>query len=230
MNPLPKGLLQEAACWRLLSLLFERPADGWRAQVEALSAEVPDGALREAAGAALREATESMYCSLFGPGGPAPAREASCRPGIQLGHLLAEITGIYQAFGYRYAAGEPPDHIAVETGFVAYLKLKQVYAGCSGAAEEAQRCAEAVEYFLSRRLSVLAFAAREALEKVGPPYLTLAATALCERTGAPPDGHPLDFSGLAGDEPAGEFACGDSGSVEQDFISVTDIEDAHGTV
>jgi nitrate reductase assembly molybdenum cofactor insertion protein NarJ len=154
MSPLSRTQLEEAARWRLLSLLFERPSDGWRRQVQALAAEVPDPALRQAAAAAIAQATESAHCSLFGPGGPVPAREASCRPGIQLGYLLAEITGIYQAFGYRPAAEESPDHIAVETGFVAYLKLKQIHAECSGAAEEAQRCAEAAEYVLSAPFAV----------------------------------------------------------------------------
>lgn len=215
MNPLPRTLLEEAACWRLLSLLFERPSAGWRKQVEALAAEVPDRALRDAAAAALREAGESEYCSLFGPGGPVPAREASCRPGIQLGYLLAEITGIYQAFGYQPAVEESPDHLAVEAGFLAYLKLKQVHASCSAAVEEAQRCSEAAEYFLSRHLSLLAFTTREALDRTGPSYLTLAAGALCERTGPPPAAYSFDSTG----EPAAE-----------DFVPLTCIENDYGTV
>jgi len=144
-------------------------------------------------------------------------------------NLLAEITGIYQAFGYRPAAEESPDHIAVETGVVAYLKLKQIHAECSGAAEEAQRCAEAAEYFLSRRLSLLAFAAREALEKAGLPYLTLAARALCERTGPPSAGDwfttPCQDAG--GSE---EFTCGADGTAAEPSIPLIEIENHYGTV
>ena len=65
-------LLGEAAEWRLLGLLFECPLPNWREQMDALAAEVVDADLKAAAEAARLEASEGLYHSIFGPGGPAP--------------------------------------------------------------------------------------------------------------------------------------------------------------
>ena len=46
--------------------------------------------------------------------------------------MLAELNSFYDAFSYKPTTNEVPDHVAVETGFVAYLRLKELYALESG--------------------------------------------------------------------------------------------------
>lgn len=189
MTSVLAGLLNESAEWRLLGLLFEYPAGEWRQQVAALAGEAADPLLREAASVALAEATAGAHHSILGPGGPAPAREASYHPGVQLGYLMAEISSVYESFGYRPASPEPPDHVAVEAGFIAYLKLKQVYAEASGRGDEASLCRQAVDYFTREHLSVIAAPLAERLEFAAPAWLALAGRALLERAG-PPEAAP----------------------------------------
>jgi nitrate reductase assembly molybdenum cofactor insertion protein NarJ len=118
-------MIEDSARWRLISLLFESPVDGWREKLTALASAAPDADLREAAEAAQTEASEGLYYSLFGPGGPASPREVSYHRGVELGGLMSELSGYYDAFGYSPASGEACDHIAVEAGFVGYLRLKE---------------------------------------------------------------------------------------------------------
>ena len=126
------ALLAEALEWRLMQLLFQCPSGSWREAVASVAQEVQRSELREAAVAAVQGADEGAYHSIFGPGGPAPAREASYQRTVQLGYLIAEIHAFYEAFGYNRTEGAdavyPPDHISVESGFMGFMKLKQAYA------------------------------------------------------------------------------------------------------
>jgi hypothetical protein len=103
------------------------------------------------------------------------------------GHILADIMAFYEAFAFRPATEEPPDHLAVEAGFLGYLCLKEAYAWSRGNAEEAEIAANAVARFRERHLSALAWPAAERLEKTEAPYLSLAANALAHRTGSRPN-------------------------------------------
>lgn len=179
------ALLREAAEWRLIGLLFECPAGGWPNLVTTLASEVGDAALRDAALAALDEATEGLYHSIFGPGGPTPPREVSYRDSVQLGYLMSELASYYDAFAYRPRTAEVPDHIAVETGFIGYLRLKEAYAVASGDPDRAAIAADASQRFIGEHLSVMAEPLAAALESSGVRYLALAAQALLHRTGAP---------------------------------------------
>lgn len=221
MNEVPRELLRDAADWRLIELLFEYPSGDWRAQVAALAREAGDPLLAEAAAAALTQATGGIHQSIFGPGGPVPAREASYQSGIQLGYLLAELSSIYQGFGYQPATPEPPDHIAVEAGFIAYLKLKLACEhACAGPNTGA--CEQAIVYFLKEHLSNLAGPVAASLETVGPPYLVLAARALLERAGPPESRPSLPLAGIDdGESP--ELMCGDP------LIQLAPAEAIHGT-
>ena len=226
MNEAPRELLQEAADWRLLSLLFECPSEPWRGQVDALAREASDGALREAAALALAEAAEGVYHSVFGPGGPAPAREASYRSGFQLGYLLASLSAMYEAFGYRPATPEAPDHAAVETGFAAYLKFKQAYAESCGAAGEARMCIEAEERFTREHLRVLAGPLAERLATGAPRYLVLAGRVLLERVG-PPEAAPAFV--LPGEADGDELACGAEAQAADPLVQLAFPEAPHGS-
>lgn len=189
-----RELLAEAAQWRLLALLFECPSSEWRDHVRALVAEMPPGRLRDAAEAALHEASEGRFHSAFGPGGPAPAREAACTPSVELGGLMAELAAYYEAFGYHPAITEPPDHVSVEAGFMGYLRLKEAYALACDDPEHAAVTAEAAQQFLAQHLRPLATALASALSGSGIRYLSLAAEELLRRAGpaeAPSAGLPV---------------------------------------
>jgi hypothetical protein len=202
-----RELLREAAAWRLLGLLFECPTPAWREDVRALSREVGEEDLRAAARAALREASEGLYHSAFGPGGPAPAREASYRDVIQLGHLLAELESYYEAFAYRPTIPEAADHVAVEAGFVAYLKMKEAYATVAGDEEHAAIAAEASRVFIDDHLSYVAEPLAAALQRCGVSSLALTGQALLQRVG-PPRARSSPLAALNDREESG-FCCGD---------------------
>lgn len=228
MSEAPRELLREAADWRLLSLLFDYPAGGWREQVGALRREAGGALLRQAADAALAGASEGEHQSIFGPGGPAPAREASYQSGVGLGYLLAELTAIYEGFGYTPATAETPDHAAVETGFVAFLKFKQAYALASGSPAEAAMCDEAAAYFIREHLRVLAGPLAGRLEAGAPPYLALAGQALLERAGPPVEAAVFDLPGLdAGGGDDAELTCGAGGAGPAPLIQLQHLEDRH---
>lgn len=192
------ALLREAAQWRLVSLLFECPGPGWLEQISTLADEVADATLKAAVEAARQEASHSLYHSTFGPGGPAAPREVSHRRGVLPGASLAELRSLYEAFAYQPTLDEPSDHVAVEAGFVAYLRLKQAYASARGNDEQAEMCTEVGQRFVQEHLSRLAGPLAKALASSGIMYLIQAADALQSRTGPAPVEVPLDV--LSDDE------------------------------
>jgi TorA maturation chaperone TorD len=200
------GILREAAEWRLLGLLFECPSAAWRANVAQVAEDVSDPELRSAAAAALAAADEGLYHSIFGPGGPAPPREATHRDTLQLGYLIAELEAFYDAFGYPQAGPEPPDHLSVEAGFAAFLKFKEAFAEAAGDTEAAAVARDAAREFLAEHLATIAGPIATALAGCGVSYLEAAARALARRAGpAKPRFVILDPAG-AGEDSA--FACG----------------------
>jgi TorA maturation chaperone TorD len=214
LKPEVAALIVEAADWRLLALLFCRPCEPWREEVRRLSRETRDAVLREAATKAVEEASEGAFHSIFGPGGPAPAREASCQGTLQLGYLLAELRAFYEAFAYRpsteESGNEPPDHVSVEVGFVSFLRLKQAFAWSQGLASEAAITADAADRFIKEHLSNLGEPLGYALEHSGESYLRLAGQALRTRTG-PARKQVFDLlDEEAGDAGGCGFACGAS--------------------
>jgi TorA maturation chaperone TorD len=202
-------LLREAAAWRLIALLFECPRDGWREQLAALAAEAQDPRLTTAAEAAQQEASEGLHHSLFGPGGPVSPREVTYHLGVQMGYLLSELNAYYDAFAYRPDTTEAADHLAVESGFMAYLAFKQAYALASGDAEHARVTAEAAARFRTDHLAAMADRVGRALEIGGPPYLALAGLVLRERTGPPVRPIlPMATEALAAGYDDDEMSCG----------------------
>jgi nitrate reductase assembly molybdenum cofactor insertion protein NarJ len=141
-----------------------------------LAGEVGDADLKAAA-AACDEATESLYHTTFGPGGPAAPREVSYRETIMPGQILGELGAYYRAFAYQPAIDEPPDHVAVMAGFVAYLRLKEAY----GNAEQAEITAKAAREFLDNHLRAIAGPLAKSLSMSGIAYLALASSVLAKR-------------------------------------------------
>lgn len=184
MNAQALKLLGLSAEWRLIALLFEPPTHDWREQVVRLAAEVNDPALKEAAAQSQEQASESLYHSTFGPGGPAAPREVSHHGRVLPGAMLGEVTGYYKAFAYDPALPEAPDHVAVEAGFVAYLRMKEAFAVERGDAEQAQVAADAARQFVADHLNAMAEPLAGSLANSGIQYLALAAAALLQRAGA----------------------------------------------
>lgn len=182
-----RALITDAARWRLLSLLFERPRGNWRAQVAALSDSVDEEELRAVARRAASEATESQFLAILGPGSEASPREVAYRPLGDAGHLLAELQSFYNAFAFHPETEEPPDHVAVETAFVSYLQLKEAYARASGDTEAASIVSDAADSFLREHLCAIAALLPVRLDRCGESYLTDAVRLLRARVPyAPP--------------------------------------------
>lgn len=181
------ALLREAAFWRLLGLFFEAPRQGWAEEVTSLASTLPEEEdLRLAARLAAEEGSPSLYESLLGPGGPAAPRETSHRPEILPGPLLAEVAAYYENFSYAPALQEPPDHVAVECGFLGFLKLKEAFALEADQQEKALVAAEAFQSFLERHLREVAEPLAASLAPLGVFYLQKAAEELLRRTGPKP--------------------------------------------
>ena len=174
-------LLREAAAWRLLSLLLESPRAGWREQVAALAAEAGDAPLQQAARAAGDEASPAAYATVFGPGGPIRCREVAYREELLPGKFLAELQGSYEAFAYQPNLDEPPDHVAVEVGFVAYLFFKEAYALDRGDDQQAVTTREARTAFVAEHVAPFAEPFRAALGQIDESYWLRAAEALTFR-------------------------------------------------
>ncbi len=177
------NLLRQAAEWRLISLFFECPMGDWKNQIKNLGDEVTDTELKTAAKFAQVEASEGLYHSIFGPGGPAPAREVTYRSWVQPGYLLSELSAFYQAFSYQPVTQETPDHISVEVGFIAYLKLKEAFAEECGDRENAKITAAAIKTFIADHLAKITLQITKSLAASGIEYLALASGALLKRVG-----------------------------------------------
>jgi len=201
------SLLREAAEWRLLGLLFEYPSEAWREQMAALLPDVAEAELRESGRAALTHASPGQHHALFGPGGLVPVREAPCQGGVQFGYLLAELAAYYDAFGPATTA-EADDHLAVELGFLAYLKMKQALALATGDAGGAAVSAEAAVRFLRDHLRVTAEPAAQALAAHAPDYLAAVGQRLVERAGPAPRSAFPPATSPDRQEDSGEFVCG----------------------
>lgn len=206
-------LLEEAAEWRLYGLLFEYPTEQWRVNVESLLPNLPAAELRGVAEAALEHATEGLHIALFGPAGTVPVREVTYRGGVQFGYLMAELSAYYEAFGYEPGVAEASDHLAVQLGFVAFLKLKQAYAVMEGDSEKAALTEAAVKEFLREHVGTQAEPVAQRMAEFGPEYLETAIKRVVACVGpCPRSAYPL----MAGDmdENEEQLSCGAAASDE----------------
>ncbi|GAB4135286.1 MAG: hypothetical protein Kow0040_20090 [Thermogutta sp.] len=178
-----RRLLHDAACRRLAALLFAPPDENRARELRALADEIADPALIAAARQALSEADPAVYHSTFGPGGPVSLRQVTHSLHVTPGALLAELAIHYEAFGYHPTDGEPPDHIAVETDFTAFVLMKQAYALASGEADRARDFAGAEKNFAGRHLGILSEAVMKDLRLFPIPYMIAAGEWLAEQVG-----------------------------------------------
>jgi nitrate reductase assembly molybdenum cofactor insertion protein NarJ len=204
-----KHLLNDASEWRLISMLFDCPTNDWQKQVSDLAAVIEDKKLKSAASAAQTEASEGLFHSVFGPGGPAPGREVSYRGWVQPGYMLAEVATFYDAFSYKPITNEVPDHVSVETGFIAYLRLKEAFAREQADIDAAEITAEASRKFIDEHISKYAQKMSKILDASGIEYLTLAGKALFQRVGRDKDTKKQIFLPvLENEDEMSEFECG----------------------
>jgi nitrate reductase assembly molybdenum cofactor insertion protein NarJ len=201
-------LLREAAEWRLMSLLFECPVGDWQEQVSDLANEIADPQLKAAAEFAKTEASEGLYHSIFGPGGPAPAREVSYRSWVEPGYLLSELSAFYTVFGFQPGSRETPDHIAVETAFLAYLKLKEAFARECDDREKAEITAKAAQTFREGHLAKMTEQITKCLGASGVEYLALTSAALFARVGSDKDRKVRQILPVLGEPDEEIFECG----------------------
>jgi nitrate reductase assembly molybdenum cofactor insertion protein NarJ len=205
-----RELLNEVAEWRLLSMLFDCPRNDWYGEVKALGKAVHDTTLKKAARNAVKEGSDSLFHSVFGPGGPAPGREVSYRGWVQPGYMLSEISAFYNAFSFSPDTQEPPDHVAVETGFIAYLKLKQLYALECEDIESFSIAKKASDDFIDEHLSKFTAQLAKILRVSGIEFLSLAGKALLDRVGPDKDNRLDRFLPVveSNEEEMSEFECG----------------------
>jgi len=180
-----RGSLREAACWHLLSLLFAPPRDDWPGILPPLADEMDDADLAQAAHLAVRQADVGWYHSTFGPGGPVSLREVAYRRTIMPATILAELQACYEAFAYRPQIAEPPDHIAVESGFVAFLWLKHAYAMALDDTERAELARRIAQRFVAEHIAPMAQALASLLAGSAVDYLVSASAWLARRAGYP---------------------------------------------
>jgi len=192
------ALIAQAAEWRLLGLLLERPRPGWHEEVAALGREVRHADLRGAAAAAAA-ATEGEYLALLGPAGVSP-REVSYQTFADPGALLAQLAAMYEAFAFQPRAEDPADHLAVEAGFVGYLFLKEAFARSRGERVAAATTATARQRMLAEHLTAARPLAQR-LAAAGESYLAAASAILAEQV---PEHRAVGVSVDSGDG----FACG----------------------
>lgn len=201
-------LLREAASWRVLGRLFECPDDHWRADLALLTRELNVEELVQLHAVIDDDATPGQYHSVFGPGGPAPAREASYHESIELGSLMSELAAYYHAFCYAPRNGEPLDHVAVEINFVSYLKFKEAYAHAQGHDEQADIVARAASAFVTDHLARIAAPLARLLASSSLHYLARGSALLAERVGpaSGPIRLPIVTPRVPDDEE--DFTCG----------------------
>jgi nitrate reductase assembly molybdenum cofactor insertion protein NarJ len=203
------ALLREAAEWRLLARLFECPDDEWHGDLVALACEMEVDAFKAAVEAIDETATAGQYYSVFGPGGPAPPREASYHDSLELGSLMSELAGYYDAFAYAPRTAETPDHVATEVGFVAYLKFKEAYAHARGDTAQADVAAQAAAQFVADHLTRIAQPLAGLLVDSHLDYLAHASRLLAARVGPRPQPALLPMlPSTADSDEDGEFECG----------------------
>jgi TorA maturation chaperone TorD len=200
-------LLREAATWRVLARFFECPDAHWRADITLLARELNVPEVSDAASAIDDAATPGLYYALFGPGGPAPPREASYHESLELGSVVSDLAGYYEAFAYAPANDEPLDHVATEINFVSYLKFKEAYARARGDAPRARLARRAAAQFITDHLSRIAAPLAKLLASSSVPYLARASTVLAARVGPRPTPVLLPMASPIEDD-QGDLTCG----------------------
>lgn len=193
------SLLREAAVWRVAGLLLERPREGFADDLEALAAECGDPGLAVGVTEA-RDADEGAYLAVLGPGGPVSPREAAYGGWEDPARILSSLRAYYDAFSFAPRAEDPPDHAAVEWGFVGYMFMKEAFLRDNGETDAAETVAAARRDFLEKHVRRFAAPLERRLAAIDAPgHLRAAARAAAARAGEA--GEPLPVILEDEDEP-----------------------------
>lgn len=187
-----QALLQQAAALRLAALALGPPRPGRDREMQALALEVSPHLRREAAALAGFDlaAADAAHHRLLGSSGAVSGCE-SAYPGVfsaDKGTLLADISAFYQAFGFQPGEElpEPPDHIAVQLAYLAFLSIKEAFAHHRGDREKAEICARAFGDFNQAHLGRWGAALSERLAQRQDSELPLAGVRLALQILPPP--------------------------------------------
>ncbi|HET7745866.1 MAG TPA: molecular chaperone TorD family protein, partial [Vicinamibacteria bacterium] len=122
--------------------------------------------------------------------------------------LLAELRGVYTAFGFSPRTEEAPDHVSVEVAFLSFLKVKEAAARFDGHEALAREAARTAAAFARAHVARLAGPLADRLPGAGLPGMDVlqgAAESLRERVGLPetaaappPEEDPCDACPAAG--------------------------------
>ena len=200
LAPESNDRVRAAAQWRLISLMLRRPTPAVGAEIVRLADEVPDAELRAAAMSAAN-GDAAAYLAVLGPGSSISPRLVAYRGMEDPGWILADVMRTYDAFAFRPAVEDPPDHVSVAADFVAYLYLKEAFATARSQDEAAEVTRAARERFMSEHLAPAAAPLSASLAAAGFEELAGAARALAERLPPPPalrvDADPLHAASAA---------------------------------
>jgi TorA maturation chaperone TorD len=153
-----RELLERAAAFRLLSLLFRPPSARLRDEILELSEPLPAPVRAEAAALAdlVGPDLEADHHRLLGACGVCPPGESDyvANPFGAKGGLLGDVSAFYRAFCFDPSAelGESPDHAAIELSFVSWMLVKVAYAEHANKLEEREVAAAALETFRAEHL------------------------------------------------------------------------------
>lgn len=182
-------LSSRAALFRILARGFACPVEGHAVEIrEALT--VLDWKQRYGdAGRRLRHTRHAWqsvnddrltadYVRLFTETGPVSLHETAYESGSMATRAvaLADISGLYEAFGFYHGDSELPDHLGAELAFSNLLLLKERYARNSNLKAQACFAAQTIAVFLQQHLGrwVNAFEQRIAAADNETPYHDLA--------------------------------------------------------
>lgn len=211
------ALHEQSVEWRLFSLLFEYPTSQWRDSLTALLGSLSRPDLRTIAEAALRQSSPGLITVLFGPAGSVPVGAARYQGGLQFGYLTSELAAYYDAFGYPPQVEAAPDHLAVQLGLLAYLRLKQAHALAQDDPERTRIAADAADEFLPQHIAAQAEPVLQGLETSGTDYLIDAVQLILAHVGrAPRTGFAFGDQERDSDE---TMSCGPS-AASADFIQI----------
>jgi nitrate reductase assembly molybdenum cofactor insertion protein NarJ len=178
-----REILTNAAEWRLIALLLERPRQHTLPQMGCFMNEVGDPYLKEIAELACN-ASDEVYLPVFGPGGLLPAREVDCVATLDRGRLLSQIGLLYETCSFAPRSDDPYDHIAVEADFISYLYKKEVQALLNDDERKGKAFSAIRQQFIREHFAPFLRELRKKLRGNEPVYLLKALIAILTRLAA----------------------------------------------
>jgi hypothetical protein len=180
VTPEVRGILNNAAEWRLIAMLLERPRLHTLPQIGCIAKEILAADLKEIVVLAMN-ATEECYLQYFGPGGLLSPREVAYIGWGDPGKMMSEIGLLYESFSFAPRSEDPSDHIAVEANFISYLYIKEAYALLNQEDENAETAKAVRKKFIEEHFGILLYGLARKLNGSEPVYISKTLTAASTR-------------------------------------------------